>query len=299
MTRWARGLGSWVGALALAAVVGACVQRVAPPPATAERVVHHEQDGRYGIWVIDRADGVRVLRFERHGVDQTAVRLGDPGHLEFSYTRALLAAFALAPRRARVLVVGLGGGTIPMFLRHVEPGVRVDAVEIDPVVVRVAKDYLGFVEDEAVRVHVGDGRRHLAEAQARWDVVVLDAYGPDAIPEHLATREFLELVRARLAPGGLVVANVWSERFNRAYLSMLRTYEAVFPEVRVVRGRGSGSRLVMAAAAPTGVDEAALVARSQALGRQWGLAFDLARIVREGHQAPGGLPVGGTVLRDR
>src|SRR5690606_19965983 len=157
---------------------------------------------------------LRYLRFDRDGVDQSAIKPGDPTWLEFTYTRATMSVFAVAPEAKRVLVVGLGGGTIPMFLRRAAPEMEIDVVEIDPAVVKVAREHLELRLDDKLRVHVADGRRFIEESEATWDVIVLDAYGAEAIPRHLATRQFLEAVRARLAPGGVVAANLWAERVN-------------------------------------------------------------------------------------
>ena len=56
-------------------------------------------------------------------------------------------------------------------------------------------------------MEVGDGRQFLTREEKRWDVIVVDAFFADAIPFHLVTREFMEIVQERLAPGGVVVTN--------------------------------------------------------------------------------------------
>ena len=262
-----------------------------------ERVVYHEESDHYGIWVIER-DDTRYLRFARDGINQTAVRLGDPTWLEFTYTRALTAAFAIAQSKASVLIIGLGGGTIPMFLRRVMPDAAIDVVEIDPRVAAVAQAQLGFTPDAKLHVQIADGRRFIETSDARWDVIVLDAYGADAIPPTLATREFLAAVRAHLTPGGLVAANVWAETANPVYPSMLRTYEDVFSEVHVIRGQDSASRIVVAPRGTPGWDGAAFERAAATLATVWTLRFELGAIVRYGYEAPGTHPGGGSVLRD-
>ena len=90
------------------------------------------------------AAGLRTLRFEKDGARQTVVRPGEPGRLEMPYQRVALAGLALCPEPRRILVVGLGGGALPSFLRVHYPDAAIDAVEIDPQVVEVAKDFFGF-----------------------------------------------------------------------------------------------------------------------------------------------------------
>jgi spermidine synthase len=101
------------------------------------------------------------------------------------------------------------------------PAVQIDAVEIDPVVARLARDYFGLVEDDRLQVHVEDGVEFIARIPHAYDYILLDAYDADAIPEALATAEFFRSVRAKLAPGGVAVANL-SIRSDRAAGVMIR-----------------------------------------------------------------------------
>jgi len=264
-----------------------------------EVVVTERVSPNYTVFVIEDAQGVRRLRFERDGVDQSAVVPGDPDHLVFAYMRGLTAALALRPAVARVLIIGLGGGTLPMFLRHHLPLTIIDVVELDAVVLDVAKQDLGFAEDPRLKVHLADGRAFVEGSTELWDLIVLDAYGKDDIPRHLATRQFYEAVKRRLAPGGLLAANLWSEHASRRYRSLLRTFEAVFPEVHVLAPEESESRIVLAFERMEHLFAEHLVARARALRVAWTLRFDLAGMVRRGHREAGDLPPGGRVLEDR
>lgn len=264
-----------------------------------EYVVTERQSDGYKVFVIEDEAGVRRLRFERDGIDQSAVVPGDPDDLVFAYMRGLMTAFALDPEPERVLLVGLGGGTFPMFVRrHVEDA-HIDVVEIDPVVLAVAEEHLGFRRDPKLQVHLEDGRRFVERATARWSVIALDAYSADNIPEHLVTRGFYEAVRARLAPGGVMVANLWSEYASPRYFDILRTLESVFDEVHVVAPARTESRIALAFATPVGLDKDELTRRANELKKAWRLRFDLAAMIRRGHAGPGELPVGGRVIEDR
>jgi spermidine synthase len=218
-----------------------------------------------------------------------------PGHLEIAYTRVGMIGPALAPR-GRILFVGLGGGSMPRFTRRVLPDARVDAVEIDPLVVDAARRFFGVAPDSMFRVHTGDGRAFIEAAPpASWDVVVLDAYADDAIPRALATVEFLRAVAASLAPGGVVAANLWSE--NPLYDAMLATYVAAFHQVRLVRVPGRPQRIVLAADASRALDRDALVAAARALAARAPLGFDLPGLVAAGYE--GAPPAGAApVLSD-
>ena len=211
----------------------------------AEPVVVYETVSAYNSIVVTEEGGLRTLAFAHGGARQSVVRVGDPDHIELPYARAMPVGLAAAEAR-RVLIVGLGGGTLPMFFRRHWPELTIDVVEIDPQVVDVARRFFGYREDDRLQTYVQDGRQFIERCRLPYDVIFLDAYGDNNIPLTLATREFLRAVRRALTPGGLAVANVWSPVSNHLYDSMLRTYQDVFESVSVVDARGSGNQILLA-----------------------------------------------------
>ena len=181
---------------------------------------------------------------ERH---QSCVDPARPKRMVFTYTRMAMAALLLNPQPDSILVAGLGGGTLPDALADLLPEARIDVVEVDPAVVRAAQRHFGFRESERMRVHVADARvfakRALARG-ARYDLLILDAYGGDYIPEHLMTAEFLAECRALLAPGGVLAANTFAS--SRLYDHESETYRAVFGAFFNFRRADSGNRIVLA-----------------------------------------------------
>ena len=85
---------------------------------------------------------------------------------------------------------------------------RLQVAELDPEVVNAAYRWFKLPRSPRLTVDADDGRQWLTRHQQKWDVIVIDAFYADSIPFHLATHEFLELVRERLNPGGVVVVNV-------------------------------------------------------------------------------------------
>jgi len=247
----------------------------------------------------------RVLRFAPRGARQSVARPGHPEHLELLYTQGAVAALAAVEDPRRVLVVGLGGGSLPRFILHYFPSARVDAVDIDPVVVEAAQKWFELPrppapEAERLRVHVADGRAFLEGAgAARWDVIILDAYGNASPPPALTTAEFLGAVRDHLAPGGVAVANVWVRRYNPLYDRMVATYASVFGAVQGVEVPAGSDLLLVCGpttpAHPCRAGRRALVTGSEHLARRLALSFDLAALVRAGYHparvAPGVIPL--------
>ena len=186
------------------------------------------------IQVVDLS-GTRYMDFDN--LRQSAMLLDDPWELRLRYTRFLALALAFTPEPKRALVLGLGGGSFPKRLYRDYPQVVVEAVDIDPEVLAIAKRYFQVPEDSRMRLHVRDGRRFVRETDARYDLIFLDAYNSDTIPFHLTTREFYRELTARLAPGGIVVSNIIGtlrgpqSAFFRA---MYRTLAETFPAVHVI-----------------------------------------------------------------
>ncbi len=206
------------------------------------KIVHTKDSQYHRIAVVDD-DTTRYLRFDSSF--QSGMYLDDPYRTRFGYSDYLQLPFAYRPQTKRVLYIGLGGGSAPKRTWRDFPSVHIDAVELDSEVVDVAYKYFELPRDPRLEVEVEDGRRYVAANDGPWDTIIVDAFYSDAIPFHLATREFLELVRSRLAPGGTVVTNIIGAvrgPDSRLFRSMLRTYRAVFPTVSVHPVLDSGGK---------------------------------------------------------
>ena len=240
-----------------------------------------ETDSPYNhVIVADDGTGLRSLYFEKNGAIQSRVKLGEPLALQLPYTRAAMLGLALVEAPKRILIIGLGGGAMPMFLRRVCPRARIDVVDIDPAVADAARRFFDVVEDDRLRIHVADGRAFVAHAADRFDLVFLDAFGAGAIPRHLATREFLESVKAHLAPGGAVVGNVWAQDFNPLYPAMAATYRAAFGGLCPVAVSGTSNRIFLAQGGLPGAG--ALAERAARAGESLKLPFPLEELAAGG-----------------
>lgn len=264
----------------------------------AERLLLEKKSPYNTILVSEDDNGLRILRFEPGGARQTVVKLGDPDHLELPYARATPVAFIYVEKPQRVLVVGLGGGTIPSFLRRRFPELVIDAVELDPGVVEAAKSHMGFREDANMHAHVEDGRRFIERTVRPYDIIFLDAFGADSVPYALATREFLQSVRRALSPRGVVVGNIWSRTYNPLYDSMLRTYRAVFDEVSVLDVITAGNHLVVATPWKPALSREETLRRAAALTRSLPLRHDLERMVERGLRPVASSGAGARILLD-
>ncbi len=204
-------------------------------PNPAGEKVYSTQTAYQGLTVVDD-DGVRTLYLDGHR--HSAMPLDAPADHVYTYTRYFHLPMLVRedPEIDRALFVGGGGFTGPKaYVDRYD--VDVDVVEIDPEVVRVAKEYFRVDPGPNMSITVGDGRRFLETTDRTYDVIVLDAYRQDKVPFHMTTVEFFELLRERLSPDGVVVANTIGapvgagSKFVRAEYE---TLQRVFPQVYAV-----------------------------------------------------------------
>ena len=266
--------------------------------ACAQTVIYEKASPYNTIIVTEDRNGLRTMLFERGGGRQSVVKPGDPDHLELPYARVALVGLALCEEPRRVLVVGLGGGSLPMFLRKHYPAAEIDVAEIDPGVVDVAKQFFGFREDERTRAHVGDGRQFIENVRQGYDIIFLDAFGARDVPKHLTTQEFLLAVRRALVPSGVVVSNVWRPAANPLHDSMVRTHQEVFDELFILDVPGDVNNILLALPRkqPLNRSELAQLARKISAAKQF--RFDLGEQVEYGFHYASRKSGPGRVLRD-
>ncbi|WP_269532581.1 spermidine synthase [Chitinimonas sp. BJYL2] len=213
-------------------------------PAQASQKVLHTEKSLYRNIIVYEENGTRCMRFGRaNGSRQTCYVLRRPEELVFEYTRMMMSALYLQPAPKNILIVGLGGGTLPMTLRKLLPDARIDAVEIDPAVSKIAVRFFGLTPDAKLQVFEEDGRvfvKRQARAGRKYDLVMLDAFDHDYIPEHMLTREFLQEVKSLMAPGAVLASNTFSS--SKLYKYESATYAAVFGEFYNIK---NASRVVL------------------------------------------------------
>ena len=215
--------------------------------ATAETI--HEERSKYRDITVTQVGDRRCLLFNVHRGDrnQTCMVLNDRDNLVFDYTRMSFAGLLLQPDPRSILVIGLGGGSIPMTFADLFPDAKIDVVEIDEAVVKVAEEYFYFKETENMTAYVDDGRPFIKRAGIRgekYDYIVLDAFSGDYIPEHMLTREFLEEVKAIMTENSILVANTFST--SRLYDHESVTYQRAFNEFYNFKLPTSGNRIIIA-----------------------------------------------------
>lgn len=160
---------------------------------------------------------------------ESAVDLNDPARLIVPYTNFIATGAAFHPKPKSALMIGLGGGGFNQFFEKAFSSALMETVEVDPQVLVVAKQYLGFKPSDRNKVTILDGRMFLRRSRTPYDWIILDAFRGGFVPPHLKTVEFYKLALAHLTQNGIFMANVHTN--SALFASDVKTMRAVFPQV--------------------------------------------------------------------
>ncbi|KAJ7971670.1 methyltransferase-like protein 13 [Quillaja saponaria] len=172
------------------------------------------------------------------------------GYLASSYHTGIISGFILISsylesvascgKMVKAAIIGLGAGLLPMFLRRCMPFMLIEVVELDPLILDLARDYFNFTEDECLKVHIADGIKFFGETETsteadsgygngnclasqaedtgdlKFDIIIIDVDSSDSssgmtcpAPEFLE-ESFLETIKVKLSKQGLFVVNLVS-----------------------------------------------------------------------------------------
>jgi len=236
-----------------------------------------------------------VMSFQLKGWDYTesVSNLLDPDDLPLRYAQVMTIATIYPETARKILMLGLGGGSISTYLGRFMPEAAITTVEIDPGVITAAKTYFGLHETERMRYRAGDGRVFLNRNDELYDLVLLDAYRGGYVPFHLLTREFYTLVKQRLAPGGAAAFNIHDG--SKLYASTVKTLGEVFAALDLYPS-GVGEVIAVASASP--LDPRTLERRAAALQERHGFRFPLPQILQRRLEQPRSQAAQGDVITD-
>ncbi|MBU2870084.1 fused MFS/spermidine synthase [Colwellia sp. E2M01] len=211
-------------------------------------VIHSERSLYTNILVEDDGD-LRCLKFnvKSNNTRQSCFLKSQPKQLVFNYTKLLLTGLLVNPEPKRILIIGLGGGTMSNTLHDLLPTSLIDNVEIDESVIKVARQYFDFLENDQIKTYSQDGRVFVKRAllkKQEYDWIILDAFNGDYIPEHLMTQEFLLEIKSLLSANGILTANTFSS--SQLYKYESATYKAVFGDFYQVSNQNNNNRIILA-----------------------------------------------------
>ena len=187
----------------------------------------------------------RSLHFSMSAI-QSRMHLRRPDVLALEYTRLMMGWLMFAPGATRLAMIGLGGGSLAKFCHRHLPDATMTVVEIDPQVIALREPFMLPADGPRLRVVEADGARFVAETDARFDVLMVDAFGADGMPAALGSQRFYDDALDVLRPDGLLVVNLHAGDLHQPlYLERIR--HAFGEGVLCVADRDGSNSVVFAA----------------------------------------------------
>ena len=140
---------------------------------------------------------------------QSAMLLADPDALISQYTRKMMAFLLFNPNPQRIVMIGLGGGSLAKFCYRHLPRSRITVVEINEDVIAMREEFCVPKDDERFRVVHDDGARYFEQFDEPMDVLLIDAFDADGIALSLAKSDFYSSAARQLTENGMLVMNFW------------------------------------------------------------------------------------------
>ncbi|HEY6844570.1 MAG TPA: fused MFS/spermidine synthase [Thermoanaerobaculia bacterium] len=227
------GAGRKIAVLAIIPIFIGCYRWMPSPLASDAK--YFTETNYYTIRVEERTRIDGSGKLETLILDQLVHSLNDPLHpcfMAYSNLRIfqdLVRWKAESGRPVHLLFLGGGGYTLPRCIAQTVPNADIDVAEIDPGVTKTALDLMGLRFNARLHSTNADARWFLMRTNRKYDIIFGDAFNDISIPYHLTTREFIQLQKDHLAPGGLMAANVIDNVPRGDFLpSYMRTVQSVF-----------------------------------------------------------------------
>ena len=266
-------------AVAVAAVATGFCRTVLPAPSEAGlaggRVVE-ERETQFGRLAVIEVGRMRYLAYgpSARFVFQSALDLDRPHELAAAYTRLMMLGVVYAQPYACMVQIGVGAGNMTRYAIRTFPSVVVQAIDIDRQALELGARHFGLSPHPRLHVHVEDGRHWLAASNELFDVIMLDAYDDESIPAPLRDAGFFRIVAARLAPGGVVMQNVFMPQVDQPRL--MTAIGASFDRIDVYK---IGQSAVLAAYQGPRKDPQELSARARRLDADLRPAHSLEKLL--------------------
>ena len=210
---------------------GGRVLMLEPPWASAEALQSQLLDETYPKpYVMD--DGERRFLHFNERLIQSSMRLAAPNELDLRYTQKMMSFLLFRSRPRRLVLIGLGGGSLVKFCHARLPATQVTVLENNPDVIALREAFLVPPDSLNLRVLEADGAEYLEQTEKGIDVLLVDAFDSGGFAPSLANREFFEQARSRLTGSGVLVVNLAGDR--QRYEGLIGVAMQVFDDQVIV-----------------------------------------------------------------
>lgn len=161
--------------------------------------------------------------------EQSAINLQNPTEHVFDYSFLAMHSLLITPYPSKILIIGLGGGVLPIEMVKYVSNATIDVIEIDPEVLRLAKEYFLFKESEKVKVYIGDAFNVVRTMKDKYDIIIVDVFNTNYIPPPIMSKEFFKSIFKIALNNGVVAVNMANNYF--LFHSQINTIRSVFGNV--------------------------------------------------------------------
>lgn len=176
---------------------------------------------------------------------QSVMRLDAPLDLVLDYTRTMMGALLLNPNPRHILMIGLGGGSLPKYCQAHLPGADVTVVEINSDVIALRDEFLIPSDDDRFRILCADGAAFVRHPPQRYDWIMVDGYDGQGLPAALSSRSFYERCQAALSPDGILILNLQADT-SQCRLLTQRLSKLFDGQVLSIESDEGGNEIVLA-----------------------------------------------------
>ena len=175
-----------------------------------------------GLPFIYEDDQIKSLHFNASAI-QSLMRKNTPFDLEISYTQTMMGFLLLQPVPRSILIIGLGGGSLSKYCYQHFPNCQITTVEIDEQVISLRNEFAIPPDDKRFSIVCADGANYVAKCRNSADVIMLDGYDADGLPQRLGSQRFYNHCTRALRDNGVLVANLLKSDSRMAtYIGRIR-----------------------------------------------------------------------------
>jgi spermidine synthase len=225
--------------------------------------------------VVSQEGGTLTLHFESDYI-QSQMVVGKPDFLAFAYTRTMMAFEMFIPRPREIALIGLGGGSIAKWCYRHHPKSKLTVIEINPHVIAVRDAFQVPQIDQRFRILCEDGAKFVAKTSTRFDVLFVDCFTANHLPQELCSQEFYDHCNRALTELGLMVVNLCVKNHRRILARIRKSFSGRI----LLSTDGDGNTVVFACKGkllwPKNEDASSLKSKLRKFERKYGLGRAMA-----------------------